>query len=102
MRHRAVLAVGSNLGDRLGTLQGCVHAIGGLPDTDVLAASPVYQTAPVGAPAQPDYLNAVLIAATGLRPFDLLAAAQGIEAEFRPVPAEPLGPRALGLGVLSH
>ena len=48
---RAVLSVGSNLGDRLGTLQGCVQAIGRLPDTDVLAISPVYQTAPVGGAA---------------------------------------------------
>ncbi|HEY2263211.1 MAG TPA: 2-amino-4-hydroxy-6-hydroxymethyldihydropteridine diphosphokinase, partial [Streptosporangiaceae bacterium] len=55
-QHRAVLSVGSNLGDRLGTLQGCVQAIGGLADTDVLAISPVYETAPVGGPAQPDYL----------------------------------------------
>ena len=92
MRHRVVLAVGSNLGDRLGTLQGCVQAIGGLPDTDVLAISPVYETAPVGGPAQPDYLNAVLIAATGLRPLDLLAATQGIEADFGRVrPREPNG-----------
>ena len=65
-RTSVVLSVGSNLGDRLGTLQGCVHAISGLPETDVLAVSPVYETAPVGGPAQPDYLNAVLIVATGL------------------------------------
>jgi len=102
MRHRAVLAVGSNLGDRLGTLQGCVQAIGGLPDTDVLATSPVYQTAPVGGPAQPDYLNAVLIAATGLRPLDLLAAVQGIEAEFGRVRAEQFGPRTLDIDIISY
>jgi 2-amino-4-hydroxy-6-hydroxymethyldihydropteridine diphosphokinase len=77
---RVVLSVGSNLGDRLGTLQRCVQAIGRLPDTDVVAISPVYQTAPVGGPPQPDYLNAVLIVATGLPPRDLLAAAHRIEA----------------------
>ncbi len=49
-RRRAVLAVGSNLGDRLGTLQECVTAIGRLPDTDVLAISPVYETDPVARP----------------------------------------------------
>jgi 2-amino-4-hydroxy-6-hydroxymethyldihydropteridine diphosphokinase len=102
MRHRAVLAVGSNLGDRLGTLQGCVHAIGGLPDTDVLAISPVYQTAPVGGPAQPDYLNAVLIVRTGLRPLGLLAVAQGIEAEFGRVRAERFGPRTLDIDIISY
>ena len=105
MRHRVVLAVGSNLGDRLGTLQGCVQAIGGLPDTDVLAISPVYETAPVGGPAQPDYLNAVLIVSTGLPPLDLLAATQGIEAEFgrvRPQGAERFGPRTLDIDVISY
>jgi 2-amino-4-hydroxy-6-hydroxymethyldihydropteridine diphosphokinase len=105
MRQRVVLAVGSNLGDRLGTLQGCVQAIGGLPDTDVLAISPVYETAPVGGPAQPDYLNAVLIVSTGLPPLGLLAAAQGIETEFgrvRPPGAERFGPRTLDIDVISY
>jgi 2-amino-4-hydroxy-6-hydroxymethyldihydropteridine diphosphokinase len=105
VRQRAVLAVGANLGDRLGTLQGCVQAIGGLPDTDVLAISPVYETAPVGGPAQPDYLNAVLIAATGLRPLELLAATQGIEADFgrvRPRGAERFGPRTLDIDIISY
>jgi 2-amino-4-hydroxy-6-hydroxymethyldihydropteridine diphosphokinase len=120
MRHRVVLAVGSNLGDRLGTLQGCVQAVGGLPDTDVLAISPVYETAPVGGPPQPDYLNAVLIVSTGLSPLDLLAATQGIEAEFGRVRpqgtqgtqgtqgpqgtqgAERFGPRTLDIDVISY
>ncbi len=105
MRHRVVLAVGSNLGDRVGTLQGCVQAIGGLGDTDVLAISPVYETAPVGGPAQPDYLNAVLIISTSLPPRDLLTATQGIEAEFgrvRPPGAERFGPRTLDIDVISY
>ncbi len=101
-RRRAVLAVGSNLGDRLGTLQGCVQAIARLPDTDVLAISPVYQTAPVGGPVQPDYLNAVLIVATGLPPDDLLAAAHGIEAEFGRVRTQRFGPRTLDIDIISY
>jgi 2-amino-4-hydroxy-6-hydroxymethyldihydropteridine diphosphokinase len=102
VRRQVVLAVGSNLGDRLGTLQECVQAIGGLPDTDVLAISPVYQTAPVGGPVQPDYLNAVLIAATGLPPYDLLAAVNGIEAEFGRIRAERFGPRTLDIDIISY
>ena len=101
-RHRAVLSAGSNLGDRLGTLQGCVHAISGLPETDVLAVSPVYETAPVGGPAQPDYLNAVLIVATGLTPQDLLAATQRIEAGFGRVRAERFGPRTLDIDIIGY
>jgi 2-amino-4-hydroxy-6-hydroxymethyldihydropteridine diphosphokinase len=100
--HRAVLSVGSNLGDRLGTLQGCVQAIGGRADTDVLAISPVYETAPVGGPAQPDYLNAVLVAETTLGPPALLAVTQGIEADFGRVRAERFGPRTLDIDIISY
>jgi 2-amino-4-hydroxy-6-hydroxymethyldihydropteridine diphosphokinase len=99
---RVVLALGTNLGDRLGTLQGCVQAIGQLPDTDVLAISPVYETVPVGSPGQPDYLNAVLIAATGVRPRDLLEAAHRIEADFGRVRAERFGPRTLDIDIISY
>ncbi len=102
MRRRVVLSVGSNLGDRLGTLQGCVQAIGGLPDTDMLAISPVYETDPVGGPAQPGYLNAVLVIGTSLEPHDLLAATQRIEADFGRVRKERFGPRTLDIDVISY
>jgi 2-amino-4-hydroxy-6-hydroxymethyldihydropteridine diphosphokinase len=101
-RRRAVLAVGSNLGDRLGTLQECVTAIGRLPDTDVLAISPVYQTDPVGGPAQPDYLNAVLVIQTGLGARELLDAAHRIEADLGRVRAERFGPRTLDIDIISY
>jgi len=100
-RARAVLSVGANLGDRLGTLQGCVQAIGRLGETEVLAVSPVYQTAPVGGPPQPDYLNAVVIVATGLSPAALLAGVNGIEAGFGRVRAERFGPRTLDIDIIS-
>ena len=101
-RARAVLSVGANLGDRLGTLQGCVQAIARLPDTDVLAISPVYETAPVGGPAQPDYLNAVLVVETGLPPRALLEGAHHIEADFGRVRAERFGPRTLDVDLISY
>jgi 2-amino-4-hydroxy-6-hydroxymethyldihydropteridine diphosphokinase len=99
---RAVLAVGTNLGDRLGTLQGCVQAIDRLPDTDVLAISPVYETVPVGGRPQPDYLNAVLIVQTGLPPRELLEAAHRIEADFGRVRGERFGPRTLDVDIISY
>jgi 2-amino-4-hydroxy-6-hydroxymethyldihydropteridine diphosphokinase len=102
MRSRAVLAVGTNLGDRLGTLQGCVQAIDRLPDTDVAAISPVYETVPVGGPSQPDYLNAVLIVQTGLRPLELLEAVHRIEADFGRVREERFGPRTLDIDIITY
>ena len=105
-RRRAVLSVGANLGDRLGTLQGCVEALGRLRETEVLAVSPVYETAPVGGPSQPDYLNAVVIVATGLSPAGLLAVVNRIEADFGRVrPPDPaavrFGPRTLDIDIIS-
>ncbi len=54
---RAVLCLGSNLGDRPAHLRS---AVSGLADA-LVAASPVYETAPWGGVEQPDFLNAVLI-----------------------------------------
>ena len=102
VRARAVLSVGANLGDRLGTLQGCVQAIAELPDTDVLAISPLYETAPVGGPPQPDYLNAVVLIQTGLPPRGLLDAIHAIEARFGRVRAERFGPRTLDIDIVDY
>ncbi|SOJ57705.1 2-amino-4-hydroxy-6-hydroxymethyldihydropteridinepyrophosphokinase [Mycobacterium simulans] len=54
---RAVLSIGSNLGDRLARLQSAVDAMG-----DVVAASGVYEADPWGDVEQRPFLNAVLIA----------------------------------------
>ena len=51
----AVLSVGSNLGDRLAHLRLAVEVLA------PVARSGVWETAPVGGPAQDDYLNAVLL-----------------------------------------
>ena len=53
----AVLSVGSNLGDRVATLQAAVDAF----RPWLVAVSPVYETAPWGPVPQDDFLNAVLI-----------------------------------------
>lgn len=54
---RAVLSLGSNLGDRIGYLR---QAVAGFAE-DVVATSGVYETVPWGVPDQPDFLNAVII-----------------------------------------
>jgi 2-amino-4-hydroxy-6-hydroxymethyldihydropteridine diphosphokinase len=54
---RAVLSLGSNLGDRLEHLRSAVRGFAGV----LVAASPVYETAPWGGVEQDDFLNAVLI-----------------------------------------
>ena len=53
----AVLALGSNLGDREAHLRGAIEGLG----DDLLSVSGVYETEPWGDPDQPPYLNAVAL-----------------------------------------
>jgi 2-amino-4-hydroxy-6-hydroxymethyldihydropteridine diphosphokinase len=90
-----VLALGSNQGDRQDILQGAVDAIVGLPGVRVTAVSPVYETVPVGGPAQPDYLNAVVLADAARSARELLDRLHEIEAAFDRVRRVRWGARTL-------
>ena len=95
MTHRALLALGSNLGDRRALLQG---AVDGLPD--VVAVSDVYETSPVGGPDQGPYLNGVVRLETDLGARALLEAAQLCEASAERERTGRWGPRTLDVDVL--
>lgn len=80
---RAVLSLGSNLGERLENLQGAVRALADTPDVWVTGVSPVYETEPVGAPeGSGRFLNAVVLADTTLAAARLLERALAIEDAF--------------------
>jgi 2-amino-4-hydroxy-6-hydroxymethyldihydropteridine diphosphokinase len=96
-----VLALGSNLGDRLDILQGGVDAIAGIPEVQVMTVSPVYETMPVGGPPQPDYLNAVVLAHTTLPSRVLLDRLHEVEAAFDRVREVRWGPRTLDIDIVS-
>ena len=109
---RAYLGLGSNLGDRAAHLQQGLDGLAARAGR-VVAISPVYETEPVGGPAQPDYLNAVVAVDTALSPRDLLGLAKALEAEAgRGLPpggpgvspeesaAERWGPRPLDIDIL--
>jgi 2-amino-4-hydroxy-6-hydroxymethyldihydropteridine diphosphokinase len=95
MSHRALLALGSNLGDRWANLGG---AVAGLPD--VVAVSRVYETAPVGGPDQGPYLNCVVRLETDLDARALLDAAQERERIALRASSVRWGPRTLDVDVL--
>ena len=76
------LGLGSNEGDRVRNLRAARAALGA-HGIEVLAASSVYQTAPVGEVLnQPDFLNACLRIRTELGPEELLDAAKAVELEL--------------------
>jgi len=99
---RVTIALGSNLGQRLENLQGGLDALFDAPGLALVAVSPVYQTAPVGGPQQPDYLNAVLIATTTLPAHAVLERCHGVESVFGRVRDETWGPRTLDLDIILY
>ncbi len=99
---RTVLALGSNLGDRLGQLQGGLEALLAGAGLTAVAVSGVYETVPVGGPEQPDYLNAVLVADTTLAAVALLRRCQQVEAACHRVRREVWGPRTLDVDIIVY
>jgi 2-amino-4-hydroxy-6-hydroxymethyldihydropteridine diphosphokinase len=97
---RAYLALGSNLGDRRAHLQHAVDSLAAMPNVRVVAISRVYETAPVGGPAQDDYFNAVVAVDVDVAPVDLLKIAQQLEHDAARVRSERWGPRTLDVDIL--
>ena len=80
---RAVLALGSNLGERMGSLQGALNALADTPDVWITAVSPVYETEPVDCPPEAKtFLNAVVLIDTTLAANRLMDRALAIEDAF--------------------
>lgn len=96
--HRAVVALGSNLGDRVGFLRYAVSQLDG-----VVALSQVFETDPVGGPDdQGPYLNMAALVETELDPYALIRRLQRIEAEAGRQRIIHWGPRTLDLDLLFY
>lgn len=95
---RAVLSLGANLGDRLANLRLAVDGLGAA----VVAVSPVYETAPWGGVAQPDFLNAVVIvSADDVDEWGWLARARELENAAHRVRDVRWGPRTLDVDIVT-
>ncbi len=93
----AYLSLGSNLGDRSAHLREGVASVAA---DDAVRVSPVYETTPVGGPAQGPYLNVVVELETAATPHELLARCQAAEAAAARVRTVRFGPRTLDCDVL--
>lgn len=100
MSPRAVVALGSNLGDRAELLAGAVAALGAV--ATVVAVSPVYETTPVGGPDQPDFLNAVVLVETEMSPTELFGHCRRAEEAAGRVRGERWGPRTLDVDLVAY
>lgn len=96
------VALGSNLGDRTEHLRAAREALGRLPQTRLLAASTIEETAPLAGMEQPAYLNQMVLLETELGPRELLRACQAIEADRGRVRGERWGARTLDLDIVRY
>lgn len=98
----AFIGLGGNLGDAVETVRAAIHALGELPDTQRIAASSLYRTAPVGYLDQPDFINAVVWLRTALPAHILLQAIQSLELAAGRERSFQDAPRTLDLDVLLY
>jgi 2-amino-4-hydroxy-6-hydroxymethyldihydropteridine diphosphokinase len=100
----AVLAFGSNLGDRAATIHAAVDALREEPGIDVKSVSRLYETPalkPEGIDAEaPAYLNAVALVRTLLDPLSLLAAVNSVEDRLGRVRDERWGDRTIDIDIV--
>ncbi|MBO0823678.1 MAG: 2-amino-4-hydroxy-6-hydroxymethyldihydropteridine diphosphokinase [Actinobacteria bacterium] len=95
-----VLALGSNLGDRMANLQRGIDTLGNSGIT-ATAVSGIFETTPVGGPEQGNYLNAVVRAQNSLPAREILARCQAAEAAAGRVRTVRWGPRTLDVDIIA-
>ncbi|MFZ9360714.1 MAG: 2-amino-4-hydroxy-6-hydroxymethyldihydropteridine diphosphokinase, partial [Candidatus Nanopelagicales bacterium] len=97
---RAVISLGSNIGDKFSYLQTAVNEIKDLSSSEILICSSVYKTKPVGFEQQEDFLNAVLILETEFSAEELLLKLLLIELNLGRQRSIKWGPRTIDLDLI--
>jgi 2-amino-4-hydroxy-6-hydroxymethyldihydropteridine diphosphokinase len=97
---RAYLGLGSNLGDRQGNIDEAIRRLEATEGIAVTRRSSTLDTAPVGGPEQPRYLNAACEVETALSPHELLRAALRIERQMGRRRTVRWGPRIIDIDIL--
>lgn len=99
---RAYVALGSNLGDPVASVRAALADLQGLRATQLVVASPLYRTAPVGLLHQPDFINGAAALDTELAAAELLAELFAIEARHGRRRNVRNAPRTLDLDLLLY
>jgi 2-amino-4-hydroxy-6-hydroxymethyldihydropteridine diphosphokinase len=101
---RAYVGLGSNLGDREGTIRRAVGLVGERPGIDVVAVSTLRETDPVGFEDQPRFLNGAVALEVDLTPRALLDELLAVERELGRDRAREArwGPRTIDLDLLLY
>ncbi len=102
---RAVLSLGSNLGDRAGAILAAIDDLAAVPELRVDAVSGFVETAAVKPhgvdESAPAYLNVIAIVTTGLGPHGLLRATAAVENAHGRVREERWGDRTIDIDIVT-
>ena len=99
---KAVLGIGTNMGNRQENIDNSVTALSLVPGIRVLRLSSVYETEPWGFKEQQNFYNIVCEIETELSPEALLGVCLGIEAGMGRIRQFKNGPRIIDLDVLVY
>lgn len=102
MKHRAFVALGSNLRNPVVQIKTALRELANLPHTRLVKTSSLYRTVPVGYDNQPDFINAVAEIETNLTPHALLEALLALEDRHGRTRPFPNAPRVLDLDLLLY
>jgi 2-amino-4-hydroxy-6-hydroxymethyldihydropteridine diphosphokinase len=98
---RYVISVGANLGDAIGSVKAALANVPLRLHSDTQQSSALYSTSPVGGPDQADFVNAVIVVDSPLKPTQVLRELQRLEQEAQRVRDVRWGPRTLDLDIIT-
>lgn len=99
---RAYVALGSNLGDRIGQMQSALERLSVDDALQVLQVSPVYENRAVGMGEVDDFLNAIAEVETSLNPLELLDRCLDVESQLGRIRTGEWSPRTIDLDVIAY
>ncbi|GGG24913.1 2-amino-4-hydroxy-6-hydroxymethyldihydropteridine diphosphokinase [Paenibacillus abyssi] len=98
----AIIALGSNLGDREGLLLQALRLLDEHASIQVQHVSGIYETDPVGFTEQPAFLNMAAAVAVSLPPLELLRQMLAVEGRLGRVREQRWGPRTIDLDLIYY
>ncbi len=96
----AYIGIGSNQDNPALQIKKAVNALKAIPNTQYMICSSLYRTPPYGGVEQDDFINAVALLSTELKPLALLDELQGIEQQQGRQRTVRWGPRRIDLDIL--
>lgn len=97
-----MIALGTNMGDRYRNLCEAITLLNGHPSIELVQASSIYETDPVGYTDQDPFLNMVIEVKTELTPILLLDSCLQIEQQLGRKRIIRWGPRIIDLDILLY